>query len=326
LDSKIDFMNSKHWLGRAPGDWLQEAATRIQGKVHRTPVMSSRSLDSLTGLRLFFKTENLQRAGSFKIRGASNVVESLQQEQARRGVLTHSSGNFAQGLALAAQEGGIPAYIVIPENAPSIKIQATRGYGAQIRLCAPSVSARELAAKEWQGETGATFVHPYDDPLIIAGQGTAAMELIAEVPDLDFILVPVGGGGLCAGTTIAADAFGKPGLRVLGIEPAGADDAWRSLQSGNLCPQENPQTIADGLRTSLGKHPFDVFRLFGTRILCVEEALIKQAMALLHDRMKLVVEPSGAVPLATLLTENSIPKGSLVGIILSGGNCELVGC
>ncbi len=282
--------------------------------------MTSRSLDALFGLRLFFKAENLQRAGSFKIRGASNVLWSMEDSEAQKGVLTHSSGNFAQGLALAARERGIPAYIVIPENAPSVKIEATRSYGATIRLCAASVAAREQAAEEWQKETGACFVHPYDDPLIIAGQGTAAMEFLEEIPDLDFLIAPVGGGGLCAGTVLAGLAFGSPSLTVLGAEPSGADDAWRSLDQGILLPQENPQTIADGLRTSLGRHPFDVFTRFGTQILRVEEQTIKEAMGLLEERMKLVVEASGAVPLAALRSGHSIPPGAKVGIILSGGN------
>ncbi len=284
--------------------------------------MRSRGLDARTRQKLFFKTENFQRAGSFKIRGATNVVWSLPEDKAQKGVLTHSSGNFAQGLALAAQERSIPAYIVIPENAPSIKIEATRAYGADIRLCGPSVIAREQAAEEWLRETGATLVHPYDDPLIIAGQGTAAAELLAEYPDLDYLLAPVGGGGLCAGTTLAAAAFGKPGLQVLGIEPAGAADAYCSLRDGILYPQTHPQTIADGLRTSLGKHPFDLLRLFHTGIFCVSEPSIQEAQSLLHDRMKLVVEPSGAVPLAALLGDNPIPQGSNVGLILSGGNCQ----
>ncbi len=312
--------DQRQWLRRSPRDWLEEAAARIQSKVHRTPVLRSRGLDALTGQQLFFKTENFQRAGSFKIRGASNVVWSLSETQAQKGVLTHSSGNFAQGLALAAKERGLPAYIVIPENAPPIKIEATRAYGAEIRLCAPSAAAREQAAQEWLRETGATLVHPYDDPLIIAGQGTAAAELLTDVPGLDYLLAPVGGGGLCAGTTLAAAAYGQPALQVLGIEPAGAADAYCSLRDGILYPQTHPETIADGLRTSLGKHPFDIFRLFRTGIHCVCELAIQDAQTLLHDRMKLVVEPSGAVPLAALLGDNPLPKNSKVGLILSGGN------
>ena len=316
-------MKKKIWLEKAPEDWLGEAAERIRGIAHRTPVMTSRSLNEHFGLELFFKTENLQRGGSFKIRGAANVVGSLSEDQARKGVLTHSSGNFAQGLALAARERGIPAYLVIPENAPRIKVEASRAYGAVIRICEASVVAREEAAEVWRSETGATFVHPYDDPLILAGQGTAAMELLEDVPDLDVLLAPVGGGGLCAGTVLAGAALGGERLRVLGVEPRGADDAWRSLRDGVLYPQEDPRTIADGLRTGLGEYPFGVMRAFRTEILRVEEEAIVEAMELLWNRMKLVVEPSGAVPLAALLGAGGRWTGARVGLILSGGNVEI---
>ena len=255
---------------------VRNAAERIASVIHRTPVLRSQYFDTATGATVVFKCENFQKVGAFKFRGASNAVLSLGGEEARRGVVTHSSGNHAQALALAARMRGIPATIVMPRNAPAVKRAAVAGYGATIVECEPTVAAREQTADEVVRSTGGVFIHPYNDPRIIVGQGTAALELIAEVPDLDVIIAPVGGGGLLSGTAIVAKAL-LPGVQVIGAEPAGADDAKRSLAAGHIMPSDHPQTIADGLRTSLGELTFDVIRRQVDEIITVDDQATMRA-------------------------------------------------
>jgi threonine dehydratase len=303
---------------------IQTAAHRIAGVVHRTPVMTSRILDDLAGRRLFFKCEHLQRVGAFKFRGAWNSVSQLTDEEASKGVVTHSSGNHAQALALAAQLRGIPAHIVMPSNAPTVKRAAVSGYGAHIIECEPTLEARETTAKKVLDETGGVFVHPYDYAPTIAGQGTAALELLEEVPDLDAVIAPVGGGGLMSGTCIAARGL-KPNIRLFGAEPKGADDAARSLAAGELIPQTAPHTIADGLLTSLGDLTWPVLRDHLETIITVPEDEITVAMGLVWTRMKQLIEPSSAVPVAAVMSDGFKTLDGLtrVGIIVSGGNVDM---
>lgn len=299
-------------------DDVRAAYMRIQAHTHRTPVLTSRALNRRLGRELFFKCENLQRAGAFKFRGATNAVLSLTEEEARRGVATHSSGNHGAALALAASLRGIPAFIVMPRNSSAVKLAAVKEYGGNITLCDPTLAARESTLDEVVARTGATFVHPYNHPRVIAGQGTAALELLEQVPDLDLILAPVGGGGLLSGTAIVAAAAG---ITVAAGEPAGADDAYQSLQRGELVPSVEPRTVADGLLTSLGSRTFEIIRRHVSAIYPVSEAGIVAAMRLVWERMKIIIEPSSAVPLAALAEHEIV--GARVGIILSGGNVDL---
>ena len=301
---------------------IRQAAERIRPHAHRTPVMTCRSLDQRVGAQVFMKCENLQKVGAFKFRGACNAVFSLSPDEAARGVATHSSGNHAQALALAARMRGIPAYIVMPRNAPAVKQAAVAGYGGIITLCEPTLAARESTLAEVVAATGAEVVHPYNDVRVIAGQGTAALELLADVPDLDVIMAPVGGGGLLSGTAIAARAL-APQIRVIAAEPAGADDAFRSLAAGHIIPSVQPQTIADGLLTSLGDLTFPIIRDHVEQIVTVSEPAIVEAMKFVWERAKLVVEPSGVVPIAALWEEAIDLRGLRVGVILSGGNVDL---
>jgi threonine dehydratase len=268
------------------------------------------------------KCENLQKVGAFKFRGACNAVFSLKEEEAMRGVVTHSSGNHAQALALAARLRGIPAYIVMPENAPVVKKAAVAGYEGRITFCKPTLEARETTTEQIVKETGAVVVHPYNDYRVIAGQGTAALELLEEIPDLDVVLVPVGGGGLLSGTAIAAKGV-RSGIRVIAGEPEMADDACRSLRAGYVIPSENPETIADGLLTSLGDKTFPIIQQYVEQIITVSEKAIIDAMKFIWERAKIVIEPSAAVPVG-LLAEGKIDlKDKRVGLILSGGNVDL---
>ena len=301
---------------------LQHARELLAGKVHRTPALSSESIDAISGARLHFKCENLQKIGAFKFRGAMHALASLSEAERARGVLTHSSGNHAQALALAAKIYRVPAWIVMPENAPKVKRAAVEGYGAEVIPCAPTLAAREAAAAEVQARTGASFVHPYNDPRVIAGQATAVLELLEQVPGLELVMTPVGGGGLLSGTALAVHHF-APGIPVLGAEPLAADDAARSLASGRIEPSLNPQTIADGLLTSLGDWTFPLIQAHVQQILTVSEASILAAMRLIWERMKLVVEPSGAVPLAAVLEHPAVFATKKVGLIVSGGNVDL---
>ena len=294
---------------------------RISRYVNRTPVLTCASLDRMVGARLFFKCENFQKTGAFKFRGACNAVFLLSDKEASRGVVTHSSGNFAAALALAARERGITARIVMPSNAPAVKIAAVKGYGGIITFCEPTLKSRETTAEKVIQETGATFVHPYNDYRIIAGQGTAALELMEEIPDIDFLLAPVGGGGLLSGTAIAAKGL-NPKIKVIGCEPKNADDAHRSMKAGRIIPSENPNTIADGLRTSLGDKTFPIIRDLVDEILLATEEEIITAMRHIFERMKIVVEPSAAVPVAVLLSHQLNVKNNRVGVIISGGNVD----
>jgi threonine dehydratase len=302
---------------------IRAAAARLHGHAHRTPVLTSRTLDHLAGRHLYLKCENLQRVGAFKFRGAFNAVALLTEAEAARGVVTHSSGNHAQALALAASLRGIAATIVMPSTAPAVKRAAVEGYGATIVTCEPTLQAREQATAEVIHRTGATLVHPYDDPRVIAGQGTVGLELLEQVPHLDAIIAPVGGGGLLSGITIAVRGLSET-CRVYGAEPTGADDAARSKASGERVRHHQPHTIADGLLTTLGDHTWPVVRDLVDGIYTVEDAEILMAMRLLWERTKLVVEPSGAVPLAVALSEGfrEVP-GEHVGIVISGGNVDV---
>jgi threonine dehydratase len=301
---------------------IEAAAARIASSIHRTPVLRSAGLDALTGAALAFKCENFQRTGSFKLRGALNAVLSLSDAEAAPGVLTHSSGNFAAALAAAARARGIRARVVMPENAPAVKQAAVRAYGGEITLCAPTLAAREETAARVQRETGARFIHPYDDYAIIAGQGTAALELWQDAPDLAAIVIPVGGGGLSSGCALATAAL-APHAEILGAEPAGADDAYLSLLAGERLPQTDPRTCADGLRTALGERNFPILSRLLAGIITVSEDEIVAAMRLIWERLKIVVEPSGAVPLAAVLAAPARFRGRRVGLVLSGGNVDL---
>jgi threonine dehydratase len=301
---------------------VREAAARIAPWAHRTPILTSASLDRLLGASLWFKCENLQRAGAFKFRGAMNAVSQLSPAELERGVATHSSGNHAAALALAAQLRGARAFIVMPRTARAVKKRAVAGYGGEISFCAPTLEARETTLQRVLAERGCVAIHPYNHPDILAGQGTAALELLDAAPDLDTILVPVGGGGLAAGTAIAATEL-HPGIRVIGTEPAGADDAYRSLQAGRILPSVDPRTIADGLLTSLGELTFPVLRDRVEAIVTVSEQAIIDGMRLVWERMKIIIEPSAAVPVAALLEKREQVGGRRIGVILSGGNVDL---
>ncbi|HTD13399.1 MAG TPA: pyridoxal-phosphate dependent enzyme [Steroidobacteraceae bacterium] len=306
-------------------DLIVEARARISGKVNLTPVLTSTSLDAQSGARLYFKCENFQKCGAFKARGATNAVFALSAEAARRGVATHSSGNHAAALTRAARLRGVPAYIVMPDNTPQAKRDAVARYGGsgvQISWCEPTLAARERAARELIAATGAVLVHPYDDLAVMAGQATAGVELLDAVPDLDVILCPVGGGGLLGGTAVAARTL-KPTIRVIGVEPAGADDAARSLRAGRILPSVNPDTIADGLRGALGERPFAAIRAHVDDIVTVPEAAIVAAMRQLWEVMKIVIEPSGAVPYAAITARVLNLAGQRVGLVLTGGNLDL---
>ncbi len=298
------------------------AHDRIRPFIHRTPVLTCRSINEILGASFFFKCENFQKVGAFKFRGATNAVLSLSDDEALLGVGTHSSGNHAAALALAAWQRRIASHIVMPVSAPEVKKRAVAGYGARIYFCEPTLEARESTMKQVQHETGCTFIHPYNRFEIIAGQGTAAIELMEEVPDLDIIMTPVGGGGLLSGTAIAAKSL-RHDIRVWAGEPSGADDAYRSVRDGVIHPSVKPATLADGLLTSLGPLTFEVIQNRVDEILlCPEERLV-EAMRLIWERMKIVIEPSSAVPLGALMDSTGDWKGRRIGIILSGGNVEL---
>ncbi len=302
---------------------VRAASARIAPHIHRTPVLTSELLDEMAGARLFLKCENFQKTGSFKIRGATNAVLSLSEDDAKRGVVTHSSGNHAAALSRAARRRGVPAWIVMPSNAPAVKKAAVRAYGGQITECEPTLAARDSTAQELMRRTGASMIHPYDNRNVIAGQGTAAMELLEEIADLDFILAPVSGGGLLSGTSISAKAL-NPKIRVVGCEPKNADDAFRSLASGKLEPAAKAETIADGLRATLCPLTFGILRERVDQIETVSEDEIIGAMRALWERLKIVVEPSGAVAAApALLGRLGAARSARVGIILSGGNVDL---
>ncbi|MGZ9164604.1 MAG: pyridoxal-phosphate dependent enzyme [Anaerolineales bacterium] len=301
---------------------IQLAAQRIQPYIHRTPVLTNTSLNERVGAQVFLKCENLQKVGAFKFRGACNAVFSLSDEDAACGVSTHSSGNHAQALALAAWLRGIPAYIVMPNSAPAVKKAAVAGYGGQITYCEPTLEAREATLRQVVEKTGAVVVHPYNDERVIAGQGTAALELLEEIPDLDVVIAPVGGGGLLSGTSIAATET-QPGIRVIAGEPELADDAYRSLKAGKIMPALKPETIADGLLTSLGQLTFAIVQERVEQIVTVSEQGIIDSMKFIWERAKIIIEPSAAVAVGVLWEKKIDLSGLKVGVILSGGNVDL---
>jgi threonine dehydratase len=307
---------------------ISEAHQRIAARIHRTPVLRSATLDALSGAELFFKCENLQKTGSFKIRGAANAIFSLSEKEAARGIVTHSSGNHAAAVSCAAAWRGVPAWIVMPKNAPQVKCKAVQAYGGKITFCEPRVSARAETAARIQAETGAVMIHPYDDDRIIAGQATAAKELLEDVGELDAILSPVSGGGLLSGTSLSAKHI-QPTIRLYGCEPAKADDAYRSLETGTLQSIESSDTIADGLRASLAPRTFAILRELLSGILLVSEEEIIQAMELIWERLKVITEPSSAIVLAPVLkpgAAHSLFPGTAkprIGLLLSGGNVDL---
>ena len=301
---------------------IYQAAQRIKPYIHRTPVLTNESLNQKVGAQVFLKCENFQKVGAFKFRGACNAVLSLSNEEAAQGVSTHSSGNHAQALALAARLGGIPAYIVMPNNAPAVKKAAVAGYGGKITFCEPTLPAREATLAQIVEQTGSAVVHPYNDERVIAGQGTATLELLGDVPDLDVILAPVGGGGLLSGTSIAATEI-KKGIRVIAGEPEMADDAYRSLKSGEIFPSIKPMTIADGLLTSLGTKTFPIIQRCVEQIVTVSEQGIIDSMKFIWERAKIIIEPSSAVAVGVLWERKIDLTGLKVGVILSGGNVDL---
>lgn len=309
-------------LGAPSLDKIRAAAERIRPYIHRTPVLTCRAINAMVGAEIYFKCENFQKAGAFKFRGAANAVFSLGGDEASNGVATHSSGNHAAALALAARVRGVRAYVVMPRTAPQVKKDAVAGYGAEITFCEPTLAAREQTLAKVVERTGAAVVHPYNDYRIIAGQATAALELMEDVADLDIVMTPIGGGGLACGTALYVK-YTHPQTRVIAAEPMGADDAYRSFHSGTLIPSENPKTIADGLLTSLGDKTFPIVSEFVDDIATVGEEGIIRAMRCVWERMKIVVEPSAVVPLGALLTGRLDAASKRVGIILSGGNVDL---
>ena len=301
---------------------IQSAHIRIKKYIHRTPVFTSALINEITGAELYFKCENFQKTGSFKYRGATNAVQSLSDSEVVPGVATHSSGNFAAALALAARKRNIKCFVVMPDNSSSVKIQAVKGYGAYITFCKPDLQSRENTLESLIKKNNAVFIHSYNSFNVICGQGTAAKEFIEDVPYLEYILAPVGGGGMLSGTSIAAKGL-NPEIKVLGAEPKNADDAYRSFVSGILVPSENPDTIADGLLTSLGDLTFEIIKKKVDETITVDETSIVNAMRLAWERMKIIIEPSSAVPLAVILTNKQKFKKRKTGIILTGGNIDL---
>ncbi len=301
---------------------VEMAARRIAPFIHKTPVLTSATFNRITGGELFFKCENFQKVGAFKFRGACNAISRLSSADGKKGIVTHSSGNHAQAVALAANLHGYKAVIVMPENAPKVKVNAVRGYGADIVFCEPTIAAREETAQAVIAKTGATFIHPYNHPDVIAGQGTSAMELLHDHPDLDMIIAPVGGGGLISGTAITAK-FTKPEMKVFAAEPELADDAYRSIHSGKIEPVLRTDTVADGLRTSLGSLTFRIIQKHVDDIVTVPETSIIRDMRAVWERMKILIEPSCAVPLSAIIDGKIDVKGKKAGIILTGGNVDL---
>ena len=305
-------------------DDIRAAAERIKGVGHRTPILTSQTMDKMAGRKLFFKCENLQKVGAFKLRGGWNAVSMLNDEEAANGVCTHSSGNHAQAVAFSAMKRGITSYIVMPNNVPDVKLDAVKGYGANITLCEPTLEARKKTLDEIAKKTGAQVVHPFNNPNVIAGQGTAALEMIEDLGTLDAIIAPIGGGGLMSGTCIATRSL-LPEAKLFGAEPAGADDAYHSLKQGKIIPQTNPDTICDGLLTSLGEYTWNILKDHLEAIYTVTDDEVINAMRLVWERMKIIIEPSSATAVAVVLkSEFKALKGlEKVGIILTGGNVEL---
>ena len=305
-------------------DDIRAAAGRIKSVGHRTPILTSQTLDKMAGRKLFFKCENFQKVGAFKLRGGWNAVSMLSDEEAAKGVCTHSSGNHAQALAFSAMKRGIASYIVMPNNVPDVKLDAVKGYGANITLCEPTLEARKTTLDEIVKKTGAHVVHPFNNPNVIAGQGTAVLEMIEDLGELDAIIAPIGGGGLMAGTCVTTRSL-LPEAKLFGAEPTGADDAYRSLKEGKIIPQTNPNTICDGLLTSLGEYTWNILKDHLEAIYTVTDDEVINAMRLVWERMKIIIEPSSATAVAVALKSEFRALEGLekVGIILTGGNVEL---
>ena len=305
-------------------DDVRSAAKRIKGVGHRTPVLTNNTLNQMAGRNLFFKCENFQKIGAFKFRGGWNAVSILDDDEASKGVCTHSSGNHAQAVAYAAMMRGIPSYIVMPNNAPEVKLNAVKDYDAEITLCEPTLEARRTTLEKIAKKTGATVIHPFNNPNVIAGQGTAALELIEDTDNLDAILAPIGGGGLMSGTCITTHSL-LPNAKLYGAEPKGADDAYRSLKEGRMLPQENPNTICDGLLTSLGENTWNILKDHLDAIYTVTDDEVIKAMRLIWERMKIIIEPSCATPVAVVLSDQfkALEGMENIGIILTGGNVDL---
>jgi threonine dehydratase len=303
-------------------DAIRAAHERIRPYINRTPVLTSSRLDEASGASLFFKCENFQKVGAFKARGATNAVFALDDEAARRGVATHSSGNHGAAVARAAQLRGVPAHIVMPSNSAKVKIRAVEGYGAQVVFCEPTEEARETRCAEVINTTGATLIHSFENPHVIAGQGTAAMELLEDLPNLDVIMCPVGGGGLLSGTAIAAKSM-RPKIKVIAVEPENADDAAQSFRAGRRLVTEKRFTIADGLRTNIGEPNFEIIQRYVDDIVTVSEEAIAAAMCMIWETMKIIIEPSAAVPYASIFDRAIDASGKRIGIILTGGNVDL---
>ena len=301
---------------------IEAAGIRIAPYIHNTPIMTCKSINELYGLDLYFKCENFQKIGAFKIRGGMNASLQLTKEQLEKGVATHSSGNHAQALAFAAKMLDIKAYIVMPESSPQVKVNAVRGYGAEVTICASNQAARESTLEAIVERTGATFIHPYDNDEVITGQATCVKEIIDAIPDIEIVVTPVGGGGLLSGTCLGAHYF-KPGLKVYAGEPEGAADAVLSIQSGKVEKAPFVNTIADGLMTTLSDRTLEIIKAHVVDIILVSEDEIKAALRLVYERMKIIIEPSCAVPLAAVLKHADLFKGKKVGIILTGGNVDL---
>lgn len=301
---------------------IEDAHERIKPFIHKTPVLTSKTLNAITGAELFFKCENFQKIGAFKIRGGMNAVLSLPKDKQQKGIATHSSGNHAQAIAYAAREVGTKAYIVMPDNSPQVKVDAVRGYGAEIFFCEPNQQAREKTLQDVVEKTGAEFIHPYNDYRVITGQATCAKEIFEEIHGLDAIIAPVGGGGLLSGTSLSAHYF-SPATFVYAGEPEGAADAVLSMKSGKIEKALFVKTIADGLLTTLCDKTFPIIKKYVKEIFTVSDEEIIAAMRLVYERMKIVVEPSGVVPLAAVIKNKEIFSGKRVGIIFSGGNVEL---
>lgn len=301
---------------------IKKSAERISAFIHRTPVFTSGIIDEITACNIYFKCENLQKSGAFKFRGATNALLNLKDVSPNIPVTTHSSGNHAGALAKASQAIGRKCIVVMPENAPKVKIEAVKYYNAEIVFCKPTLEARESSAEKVIEETGAVLIHPYNNYHIIAGQGTAALELLEDYSELEIIIIPVGGGGLLSGSSISAKAI-KPAIKVFGAEPMGADDAYRSLKAGKIIPSIKPVTIADGLLTSLGDLTFEAISSNVDDIFCVSEESIIEAMRMVWKFTKMIIEPSSAVPLAAVLENKSLFKNKKLGIIISGGNVDL---
>ncbi len=310
------------WNNIPTKDTIKSTHERIKPFIHKTPVLSCKAINDTANADLYFKCENFQKVGAFKFRGATNALLSLTDEEKQKGVVTHSSGNHAQALALAAKMNNCRAYIVMPENAPSVKRNAVIGYGAEVITCKPTLQAREETSEKVIQDIGATFIHPYNDYRIIAGQATSAKELINDIQGLDFIIAPVGGGGLLSGTALSAHYF-SPNTRVVAAEPEGANDAYRSFKNKAFIPSENPQTICDGLLTSLGDKTFDIIIKHVNNIYTVSDDEIVAAMRLVWERMKIVIEPSSATTLAVVIKNPQVFAGQKIGVIFSGGNVDL---